>query len=637
LWELRVNWSGLMRILRVMIVMVPVVVGAALLAGTVEKPEGVDGQALHGRYTDPAGRVVSLSGTNPKAVVLVFLNTECPISNSAIPELNRLAGVAEKSRIEFYGVLSDPAVTRVEAQKYVRDYKIAFPMVFDASGSLAGAMKPTHTPEAFVCTERGKILYSGRINDAFAALGKPRAAITANDLEQAIVAAGQEKVPAVVQTAPVGCIFEAWKRPAGEKAAAVTWSRDVAPILYANCTTCHHEGEVAPFSLLTYKDASKRAEMLAAVTASKQMPPWKPASEEWGIFHDERRLTDAQIALLQQWAKEGAPEGPVEEAPVQPVYTDSWQLGTPDLVVKMPKAYAIPASGRDLMIYHVIPLNIASDTYITAFEYKPGNRKVVHHMIAFLDANGNAQKLAKEKGDGDSYSSFGGPLFTPTGGVGGWAPGAMPRFLPEGIGKPLRKGSDLVMQVHYHPSGKAETDQGSLALYLSKKPIKQVSISFPLANRRINIPPNDANYVLTSQIIAPVDLTLFGITPHMHMLGKEMKVTATFADGTTKPLINITDWDWNWQDQYQYTEPVHLPQGTKLNLWARYDNSAENPHNPNTPPQRVTFGEQTTNEMCFAFLQLTVDNANAGMLMDPAAREAIRNKIQQMREQQRGK
>lgn len=587
------------------------------------------------RYTDVFGKSVNLAHSQPAGMVFIFLNTECPISNALVPELNRLAALATKNHIEFYGVLSDPTVTRTAAQKHSHDYQITFPVIFDASGALATALEPAVTPHAFLVDPHGKILYSGRINDSYASVGNPRNVTTSNDLQDAMTAVAAGKAPLTASTPPVGCIFESWKRPA--KDAKVTWSRDIAPLVYANCATCHHDGEVAPFSLMNYQDAAKRADMLAAVTESHQMPPWK-ASDVWGTFHDERRLTSEQISLFQQWAAAGAPEGNKADAPPAPVFSDKWQLGTPDLVVKMVKPFHIPANSRDIMAFSVIPLNLPGDQYVVAFEYRPGNRKVVHHMIAYLDSTGAAQKLANEKGDGTTYLSFGGPGFLPTGGIGGWAPGATPRFLPDGVGRPVKKGSDVVLNIHYHPTGKAEDDQGELALYFAKTPIKQVSLSIPLINRQIDIPPGDRNYVRTATITTPLDVTLQGITPHMHNLGREMKVTATFPDGRTQQLIYVNDWDWNWQDQYQYASPIHLPRGTKVDLWARYDNSSNNPRNPQNPPKEVTWGEQTSNEMCIAFLQITIDGLRVPQLNqvnDPETRannRALLERIQQLRE-----
>lgn len=598
-------------------------VAAGAMGGPLESLSATEARrTLAGsKYTDVDGNPITLGGgaNGSPAMVFIFIGTGCPISNGLIPEMNRLAGAAKNEKIAFYGVLSDPTTSRSDAQQHSKDYKIAFPVIFDASGAVAKALEPTVTPEAFLVDAHGKVLYRGRINDAYIDVGKPRGTTTKNDLQDAMSAVAAGRSLAVETTTPVGCVFEAWKHV--DKDAKITWSRDIAPLVYANCTVCHHAGEVAPFSLMTYSDAAKRAEMLANVTESGQMPPWK-ADDAWGTFHDERRLTPQQIDLLRQWANAGAPKGDMADAPSPPIYTDGWKLGTPDVVVKMTKPFHVPAEGRDIFAYSVVPLDVPDGKYVVGFEYRPGNRRVVHHMIAFLDSSGAAQKLAQTKGDGATYLSFGGPGFLPTGGIGGWAPGATPRLLPEGTGHPLRKGSDVVMNIHYHPTGKEETDQGEIALYFAKTPIKQQVISYPLRNRDIDIAPGDANYIRTASVTAPVDLTLQGITPHMHTLGRVMKVTATFPDGRKQSLLDVEDWDWNWQDQYQYTTPIKLPRGTKVDLWAQYDNSPGNPRNPQDHPQRVKYGEQTSDEMCIAFLALTVDGLKAPALDGQAAGRA---------------
>jgi hypothetical protein len=576
-------------------------------------PEGIIGM----RLTDVTGHAQCI-GRIPgsTAVALVVLGAECPISNKAVPELNRLSKLAADKKVEFYGILSDPTVTRSTARHFASEYNTQFPVLFDASGDLAAKLKPAVTPHAFVLAADGRILYSGRIDDSYVAVGKSRPDATTHDLQGAITSAAAGKT--TDNTTPVGCIFEAWKTH--PLASTVTYTRDIAPILNTSCIDCHHAGEVAPFSLTNYHDAAKRAEMLAMVTESHQMPPWK-GTPGCGTFIDERRLTADQIHLIDAWAKAGAPEGNAADLPPQPVFKDGWMLGQPDMVVKMPKAFDVPAAGRDIVRYFVVPMNVDKDMYVTAFEYRPGSRKVVHHMIAFLDTRGQARKIAQERGDGYSYASFGGPGFLPTGGLGGWAPGMTPRPLPDGVVKLLRKGSDLVMQIHYHPNGKAESDQGEIAFYFSKKPVEHITFSYMLNNRQINIPAGEKHYVRTASVTTPVDVTLVGLTPHMHNVGREMKVTATFPDGTTQPLCWVKDWDWNWQNQYQYVSPIKLPRGTRVDMEAVYDNSTDNPHNPNTPPKAIHLGEQTTDEMCLCFLQVYVDSLGGRAALRTAAQQ----------------
>ncbi len=325
------------------------------------------------------------------------------------------------------------------------------------------------------------------------------------------------------------------------------------------------------------------------MTGSQQMPPWKP-EPGFGEFHDERRLTDEEIKTIADWAKAGAPEGNPKDLPPTPKFPEGWQLGKPDLVLEAPAPFDIPASGPDVYRCFVIPIPIDEDRTVAAVEFRPGNRKVVHHALFFLDSTGAARK--KDEADpGPGYASFGGPGILPTGSLGGWAPGAMPRKLPEGMGRPLRKGSDLVLQVHYHPDGKPEADQSLVGIYFTKTPARQIVAGLAVRSRDIDIPAGESrHHVAAESAPLPVDAKAVGITPHMHYIGKEMKVVAETPDGKTIPLIWIKDWDFNWQGQYQYRSPVALAKGTVIKLDAYYDNSAENPRNPSQPAEARRLG-----------------------------------------------
>ena len=380
-------------------------------------------------------------------------------------------------------------------------------------------------------------------------------------------------------------------------AAAPTFNKDIAPILYEHCSTCHRPGEVAPFSLLSYQDAAKRAALIASVTQARYMPPWK-AEPGHGDFKNDRRLTDAQIAAIHDWAAAGAPEGDPADRHAQPVFTDGWQIGTPERVFTVPAKYSVKADGPDQFRCFVIPMGLDHDVYVKAFEFRPDNRKVVHHALVFTDPTGASRRLAR---DGNSYPCFGGPGFGPAGLLGGWAPGGSPNVLPEGFSLTVKKGTDLVLQIHYHPSGKEESDQSSLGMSFGDAPT--VGRGLILMNSRaINIQPGDSHYVVKTSLTIPQDVEVLGITPHAHYLGKEMKVDAHLPDGTVKPMIWIKDWDFNWQGQYVYSQPVKLPKGTRVELEYAYDNSADNPRNPSHPPVRVHWGEQTSDEMAVLFM-----------------------------------
>jgi hypothetical protein len=386
----------------------------------------------------------------------------------------------------------------------------------------------------------------------------------------------------------------------------VTYSKQVAPILWNNCASCHRPGEIGPFPLLTYKDAAKRADFIKQVTQDRRMPPWKPDAV-CQDFRDPRRLSDADIKTLAAWADAGAPEGDPKDLPPQPHFVDGWQLGKPDLVLAMPKEFSIPADGPDIYRCFVLKIPIDKDVTVAATEFRPGNRRVVHHALFFLDSLGQARR--KDGRDGQpGYTSFGGIGVLPTGGLGGWAPGTIPRRLPEGTGMGLAKGSDLVLSIHYHPDGKPEKDLSQVGIYFTPKPAEKIVGGIAIRSRSIYIPAGDSHHEVHAETQPlPTDVKSLGIFPHMHLLGREMKATAWLPNGEKQVLIWIRDWDFNWQGSYQFVKPVSLPKGTVIKVDAVYDNSADNPKNPNSPPKAVRWGEQTTDEMCLCGMTVVTE------------------------------
>jgi mono/diheme cytochrome c family protein len=396
---------------------------------------------------------------------------------------------------------------------------------------------------------------------------------------------------------------EAHKTPVRPRG-SVTFAKDVAPIIYANCTSCHRAGEVAPFALASYQDVKKRATQIASVVQSGYMPPWHADSH--GEFLNERRLSDDQIGVLQQWVQEGARPGGA--APEPPKFAPGWSLGEPDVVLEPEKSYILKAEGTDVYRCFVLPNANAEDRYVSALEVRPGNAKVVHHVIAYLNADGKA--IAKQEANTDGqpgYSSFGGIGATPSGSLGGWAPGNFPRRLPDGVGTLYPKGADIVLQIHYHPSGKSETDKTRVGIYYCKKPVDKLLRIYPVI-AGLNIPAGDASYKVKSfDFPVPWDATVLEVMPHMHLLGKEMAITVTAPDGEKKPLVTVPRYDFSWQTTYVFKDPVKIAKGSKIGLTARYDNSPSNPRNPSNPPRTVSWGEQTTDEMCIGFVYYTLD------------------------------
>jgi Tfp pilus assembly protein PilF/mono/diheme cytochrome c family protein len=387
----------------------------------------------------------------------------------------------------------------------------------------------------------------------------------------------------------------------------VTFNRDVAPVVFGQCSTCHRPGESGPFPLLTYADVKKRAGQVADVTGRRFMPPWLPEAGH-GRFANERRLTDRQIALIRKWADTGTQEGDAAELPPRPAFTEGWQLGEPDLVVRMPEPYTLPPDGADVYRNFVVPVPasaVTSARYVRAVEFRPGNPRVVHHAFVLTDRTGDARRRdAQDVEVGYPGMSAGDSATVPDGHFMSWQPGKVPDAGAEGLAWRLTRGSDVVLQMHMRPSGKPEPVQASVGLYFTDRPPTKFPFRLLVRSTSIDIPPGEKAYAIEDRYVLPVDVTAIGVLPHAHYLGKVLEGWATLPDGTRKSLIRIPDWDFNWQGDYRYAEPLLLPKGTAVSMRYTYDNSADNPRNPHHPPRRVTYGPETSDEMGELWLQV---------------------------------
>ncbi len=570
----------------------PATGGTALGADTA-LPKHLAVRGLHGERID-------LTAPAHGATAIIFYSTECPISNSYSPTLATLVDSYPAGSVKWLGVCVDPDLSDSEVETHARDFQLKFPVTRDRSGTLARKLGAKMTPEAFVIDADDKIRYHGRIDDQFVSRRKRNANPSGAELKDAITAVLNGKEVKTPEVEAVGCPLP----EVAFAAAQPTYCKDVAPILQKNCQECHRPGQVGPFSLETYEQAKKRSSDIASVAESRLMPPWKADPHVGVKFKGARTLSDQDIATLVAWAESDAPEGNPADLPPPPKFPDDWQLGTPDLVIDIGADFAVPASGDDIYRCFVVPTKLEKDQYVSAVEYRPGNRSVVHHILAFVDTSGKARE--RDQADpGPGYECFGGPGDPIHGGLGGWAPGNQPSFLPEGIGRSLPKNSDVIIQVHYHPRGKAETDRSKIGLYFSKKPIKQVMHWGIVINPSLELPPGQSNIEIKGMWEVPVDITLHSVSPHMHLLGHDMQISVKFPDGRVQDLIKVPDWDFNWQYTYQLEKPLDVPKGSVFYLVSHYNNSESNPRNPHKPPKLVKWGEATTDEMCIGFLGVT--------------------------------
>jgi hypothetical protein len=389
-----------------------------------------------------------------------------------------------------------------------------------------------------------------------------------------------------------------------------TFAREISRIVQKNCEGCHRPGQIGPFSLTNYEEVRTFATEIKRATQARRMPPWHAIPNFGPAYKNDRRLSDEDLDLISRWVDSGAPLGNPKDLPTRLKWSEDWALGKPDAVISMSEDWELEAAGVDEYRCFVIPTNYDSVRWVQGFEMRPGNRKVVHHVLVYTDTTGRARELDSQDPK-PGFNCFGGLGFLPSGGLGGWAPGMTPGKLPPDIGRALPKGADIVMQMHYHKSGKKEKDRTSLGLYFSNQTPTRFISSRPVANPLIRIPAGAANHVEKASWTAPEDILAYSIMPHMHLLGKEMKVVATLPDGTVKPLVWVKGYDFNWQTTYQFAEPFVLPKGTRVDVTGVFDNSENNPRNPSNPLRDVRWGEATTDEMLIGWLGFVTDHPPA--------------------------
>jgi hypothetical protein len=431
-------------------------------------------------------------------------------------------------------------------------------------------------------------------------------------------------------------------RTASSTANAPTFSKDVAPIFYKNCTNCHRAGEIAPMSLLTYQEARPWARSIATRVANRSMPPWH-ADPAYGEFANDRRLSDNERDVIARWVGAGAPEGNPSDLPAPPTYADGWMIGQPDAIVTMQEDYPIPAKGTLAYKYFEVPTNFTEDKWVQGFEVRPGNRAVVHHVIVYTRPPARPQPAQSPETETrptpaprpTPVFSFAEGMEIPAGqtcgpelppdqrsgipndrpapkqagpSVGAYVPGNSNRLFAEGTALRLRAGSSIVFQMHYTPTGTDTTDRTSIGLVFAKTPPKIELRGAVLANGSLHIPAGASDYRVDADMTLNQDVTLWSILPHTHVRGKRWSYQATYPDGRTEMLLAVPNYDFDWQTDYIFKQPLKLPKGTKLHASAWYDNSPGNKANPD-PTKDVWWGDQTWEEMMFTGLMVSIDPA----------------------------
>jgi hypothetical protein len=400
------------------------------------------------------------------------------------------------------------------------------------------------------------------------------------------------------------CVYLCLSVALAHAAEPPTFAQDIAPIVYEKCAACHHPGDAAPFSLLSYADVKKRAGQIAAITRSRYMPPWLP-EHGYGDFEGDRSLTAAEIATIAAWVKAGAPEG--TNPPPPPAFPSGWQLGQPDLVLEAKSPVALAASGTDLYWNVIFTPNLTTRRWVRAIEIRPGLPRVVHHANLLIDrtASAHLQERSPGKGFPGMDLTIGRSPFDPDGNFLFWKPGNTPHVEPSGFAWRLDPGNELVLNMHLQPDGKPEQVRPSIGLYFTDQPQTKFPLLVELEDDQdLDIPAGARDFPIADDFKLPIDADILAVYPHAHYLGKLLEGYATLPDGSKKWLIRIPSWDTNWQAVYYYRKPVFLPAGSVIHMRYHYDNSADNPRNPNSPPKRVRAGNRATDEMGHLWLEV---------------------------------
>jgi hypothetical protein len=414
----------------------------------------------------------------------------------------------------------------------------------------------------------------------------------------------------------VACLLCTTGLVEGSDKATVTYAKDVAPILNNTCVTCHRPGEVAPMSLMSYREVRPWAKAIREQVTKRVMPPWF-ADPRYGEFSNDCRLSDKQISTIQAWVEAGAPEGEQKDLPPVPKFTEGWTIGKPDVVLSMTREFDIPTEGSIPYQNFVVPTNFTEDRYVQFAEIRQGDRTHVHHIIVNVRypnsgpaARGARPSTQDERPDRREDSD---------GRLVGWAPGEAPLILRPGQAKLVKKGSDLIFQVHYTTNGELGKDISSVGLIFSKVPVEKRVVTAGASARDLNIPAGEPNYESSGSYLFKEDSHIENLHPHMHFRGKDFQYKLIYPDGTSRILLFVPRYDFGWQLTYFFKEPVAAPKGSRLEAVAHHDNSEKNKFNPD-PTKSVTWGPQTWEEMMIGYFDYTRDHQNLRVDSETAAK-----------------
>ncbi len=536
---------------------------------------------------DTTGQVVSLTDfRQKKAVVVVFIGTECPLANLYVVRLTELQKDFSPRGVQILAINSNCQDQPKDVIRHAQERKLPFPVLIDPGLEVADLFGAKRTPEAFLLDQTDTIRYRGRIDDRYS-VGGDRGEPKRHDLVEALQEVLANKAVSVPATPVAGCFIG--RQESARAAEAITYTKHVAPILQKNCQECHRPGEVAPFSLLTYQQARAWSETIREVVLDNRMPPWH-ADSRYGKFANDRSLSPADRTTLLAWIKQGCPKGDDADAPAPRKFPEGWTIDQPDKVLSMKEAFTIPAQapkGGVPYQHFVLATNFEQDVWVQAVQARPGTRAVVHHMLLYIgDPPGRTDPATSDRDV-----------------LAGYAPSSKPSIFPNGLAKRIPRGAKLVLEMHYTANGTEQTDLSSVGLIFAKEPPKdEVKTRFVL-NSRFTIPAKAADHEVTASTTFEKDALMLSLTPHMHLRGKSFLFRAVYPDKHTEILLSVPRYDFNWQQAYVLKSPLRVPAGTRIECVGRFDNSADNPNNPD-PTTEVRYGEQSWEEMMLGVVEL---------------------------------
>lgn len=528
--------------------------------------------------TNKAGKPVTLADfLDKKALVVVFIGTECPVNNAYMRCLKDIYEEFTKRDVRFVAINANAHDSAEKVAEHAREHLLPFPVLRDQDQLLADALKAERTPEAFILNARCAVQYRGRIDDQFG-VGFQRPKPSRRDLAIALQEVLEGKPVGMARTQASGCLIGRAKK--AQENPKITYTNQIARIFQKRCEECHRPGRVGPFALENYDSAKGWAEMIREVVTEGRMPPWH-ADPRHGKFSNDRRLSQQERETLLAWIDQGCAKGEDKDLPAPKQYEDRWTIGKPDMVLTMEKDFTVPAKAPKggIPYQHIaVSTRFKEDMWVQAAEARPGNRAVVHHILIFI------QEAGKPFGIPDDSILV------------GHAPGDLPLVLPPGVAMKIPKGSHLVFQMHYTANGVAQTDRSSVGLILAKKPPEHIAHTRTMNNFTFVIPPGAANHEVRSAYTFPKEAMILSFMPHMHLRGKSFQYKVVYPDGRSEIALSVPRYDFNWQSTYRLAAPLRISAGTRVECTGTFDNSAQNPNNPD-PTKEVRWGDQTWEEM----------------------------------------